>query len=232
VYGKHKTILLDTSVPNLDESLIGNIKKALKVAFDRYLLDQDQITVIGFSDKEHSTIILDKVKCSQRDRIFSAIDQLKFIVGCADWSAGLSLLNPTLQEVYFITDENPCGTTNPTHIIRTLQAEGVDITAIGIGPKVDRKWLQTLSNRVHMIPSYNYLLHKKITSAKQRKDNKKRHPSVSDPAPPLTGGEITAVVLISVLILSLIIVSLVYACRENQVHLELSGRRMKIKQRF
>jgi len=211
-------ILIDTAIP--EHGMEQSIKNALKHAFDRYMNDQDKISAIVFDGKK-AKYLFQNVRCIERDRIFLAIDSIQFTVGCADWALGLDMVDLSANNVYLITDENPCGK-DPTERATLLKKHGMHIHTIGIGPKIDPKWLKIVGNSHYISSRYTF------------KNNAKRNiVSKHDlPTESLTGGEIAAVVIISILLVALIVFSCWYACRmKPEQKIQARVIRRKINQR-
>ena len=211
-------IVLDTAIP--EHGMEQSIKNALKHAFDRYMNDQTLLSVIIFDGKS-AKYLFKNVRCVERDRIFLAIDSIQFTVGCADWTLGLDMVDMSANNVYLITDENPCGK-DPSERASILKKQGIHVHTIGIGPKVDAKWLKSIGDTHYISSKYTF-----------KSQGRKRIVSKHDvPSESLTGGEIAAVVIISVLLVLLIVFSCWYACREkpNQ-KIEHRVIRRKINQR-
>lgn len=223
VYCIHITLLIDTAIPNFEVE--PGFKEALLQGFDKYLLNQDTLSVITFDNKQ-ARFILKRVPVSKRDHILHVLQhELKFSIGCADWANALKLLfNEHLnsQHAYLITDENPCGIEDPVLYARQLAGEGTTVTGIGIGHEFIRstRWLDAITTnngKGVFVKDISFLQRKRYQQQQQQDPIKryKRHPTASDPAAPLTGGEIAALVIVSVVILILLILSLIYACRYN-----------------
>ena len=191
-------IVVDTAIA--EHGMESSIKNALKHAFDRYMIDQNTISVIVF-DGTSAHYLFKNVRCVERDRIFQAIDSIVFTVGCADWTIGLDLVDMAASNVYLITDENPCGK-DPSGRAAILKKHGIHIHTIGIGPKVDAKWLETVGNTQYISSKYTF---------SRKRNREPRHNPV--PETSLTGGEIAVVVIVCVLLVALIVFSCWYACR-------------------
>lgn len=231
-HAAHNVVLIDTATTSNSAEQIKAYIMALEQAFDKYLLQQDTLTVYTFTDKEVTQHFFHE-SVSRRDYILHRLkNEFKdsFAVGCADWTKVLSTLyhkHVNAQNVYLITDENPCSKKDPSYYARKLQLEGINTVAIGIGPnfRKSKKWLNSITSKTHepvYLEDISFLQRKRYIES----DKLKRHPTSSDPAQPLTGGEIAAVVIVSVVLFVLLVASLVYACRYNN-----EERRVKIKRR-
>lgn len=222
----HHVFLIDTALTAPSEEHVKGYLMALEQAFDKYLLSQDKITVYTFQNKVVRQHIFHE-SVSKRDHILHVLKhdiKDSFKVGCADWTNVLStvyLKHMNAQNIYLITDENPCSTTDPTVYARKLQLEGINTVAIGVGPnfRKSRKWLNAITSKDHepvYLESLSFLQRKRYINKNKNKNNHgKRHPTSSDPAAPLTGGEIAAIVIVSVILFILLVASLIYACRYN-----------------
>jgi len=203
VSAKQNVVVFDVAVAEHDVNREMNIKKALKHAFDKYTIDQDTMSAIVFDGKT-AHYLFKNVKCVERDRIFLAIDSIRFTVGCADWTLGLNIVDISADNVYLITDENPCGK-DPSERALLLKKHGAHIHAIGIGPKIDDKWTKRVGTTHYTSSKYTF-------PNRQFRRISAKHVIETEP---LSAGEIVAVVVISVLFFVLIIFSCWYSCREK-----------------
>ena len=199
VSGKHVVVVLDTAVTDSQITKVPEMKLALEQAYKKYMLPQDQHTLIAFNQKSGDTVFEREQSPS---KIAEYIRDLEFKPGCADWSRGLQLVNEGLEAdiVYLLVDENPCGQ-NPSKELYRLASAKIMVKIIGIGTQVSRKW----APQMHSVHSYRYLLHKS--------QRRKRDIVVREAVDSLSTGEIVAVVIVSVILGLLLLISCGYAVR-------------------